>query len=199
MVAARAPRPTGADRTDRGAATVSPVRKRSLAFFLAAAGLFGVGACGCSSSPSASPSTTSTTGAPVSSDDPGQWLSGQAGRWNAALNADQNSVNTAASTTNGVSNSTYFSQLADACTKMLDDAEKAKTIPAAPVSTLQDAWKGMLAATEIYADYCLQVVHSQSTAELAAWKNSLKSMNSANRKWNLQVSKVQNAAAASSG
>lgn len=179
---------------------MSPVRKRSLAFFLAAAVLFGVGACGCSSSSSASPSTTSTTsttGAPVSSDDPGQWLSGQAGRWNAALNADQNSVSAAASATSGVSNSTYFSQLADACTKMLHDAEKARTIPAAPVSTLQDAWNGMLAATETYADYCLQVAHSQSTADLAAWKNSLKSMNSANRKWNVEVSKVQNAAASS--
>lgn len=178
---------------------MSPVRKRSLGFFLAAAALFGVGACGCSSSSSASPSTTSTTGAPVSSDDPGQWLSGQAGRWNAALNADQNSVDTAASATSGVSNSAYFSQLADTCTKMLHDAEKARTIPAAPVSTLRDAWNGMLAATETYADYCLQVAHSQSTADLASWKNSLKSMNSANRKWNVQVSKIQNAAAASSG
>jgi hypothetical protein len=183
---------------------VSAVRKRSSAFVLAAAALFGVGASGCSSS-SASPSnastssTTSTSGAPDFSGDPSQWLSAQAGKWNAALNADQNSVNTAAAATNDASTSTYFSQLAGACTKMLDDAGKATSISAAPVATLQDAWKGMLSATETYADYCLQVAHSQSTSDLTAWKNSLKSMNSANRKWNAEVSKIQNAAAGSSG
>jgi hypothetical protein len=180
---------------------VSPVRKRSFAFVLAAAALFGVGACGCSSS-WASPSNASTTSTPASrgfSGDPTQWLSAQAGKWNAALNADQNSVTTAAAATTDASTSTYFSQLAEACTNMLDDAGKAKNIPAAPGTTLQDAWKGMLAATETYADYCLQVAHSRSTAELTAWKNSLKSMNSANRKWNAEVSKIQNAPAGSSG
>lgn len=169
------------------------MRKGSFALFLAAAALVGVGASGCSSSSSASPSTPSTTAAPASTGDPSQWLSAQAGRWNATLNADQNSVNAAASATSGASDSTYFSQLADACTKMLDDAAEAKTIPAAPVTSLRDAWIGMIAATETYADNCLEVTHSQTTSDLTAWKNSLKTMNSANRKWNVEVSKVQNA------
>jgi hypothetical protein len=192
---------------------VSPVRRGSFAFFLAAATLLGVGACSCGSSSSARPSTastpstgstastgstTSTTGASASSGDPSGWLTAQAGQWNATLNADQNSVDAAASASGGVSGSTYFSQLSAACTKMLADAGKAKTIPGAPSAALESAWNGMLAATEVYAEECLQVVDTRSTADLTAWKGGLKSMNTANHKWNLEVSKVQDEAAASS-
>jgi hypothetical protein len=177
---------------------VSPVRRRSSAVFLAAGALFGVGACGCGSSSSAPPSTTSTTATPASSAHLSQWLVSQAGQWNAALNGDQGSVDTAASATSGVSSSAYFSRLSGACTKMLDDAEKGRTVPPAPSTTLEDAWNGMLTATETYANRCLRVVHTQSSSDLTAWKDSLTSMNSANRTWNQEVAKVQNASSSTS-
>ncbi len=135
----------------------------------------------------------------ASSGGPIGWLAGQAGRWNATLNGDQNSVDAAASTTSGVSNATYFSRLSAACTKLLDDAGNARTIPAAPTPNLEEAWTGMLGATEAYANECIQVTRSQSDSDLTAWKNGLKSMNAANQTWNSEVAKVHNASAAPSG
>jgi hypothetical protein len=182
---------------------VSPVRRGSFAFFLAAATVLCVGAGGCTTSASSSspPSTSSppTTAPAASSAGPRDWLAGKAGRWNATLNGDQNSVDAAAATTSGVSSATYFSELSAACTRMLDDAGKARTIPGAPTVTLQDAWIGMLGATEAYANECIQVARSQSNADLTVWKNGLKSMNAANQTWNSEVGKVHHASASSSG
>jgi hypothetical protein len=176
---------------------VSPVRRSFSALFLAVAALLVVGAFGCTPASSAPPSTT----APHTSDahpSPApsaaaadEWLSGDAGRWNSALNGDQNSVDSAATTTGGVSTSAYFSRLSAACATMLDDAEKATSVNSAPERALEDGWKGMLAATETYAKACLQVVRSRSTSALDGWKDTLRSMNAANQKWNQAVAAVR--------
>ena len=149
------------------------MRRSVFALFLAAVVLTGVGAAACGSPASAPTSTT----AAASSGNSKEWLAAQAGRWNTALNHDQNSVDSAAATTTGLSSAAYFSRLEDACTKMRDDARSSTRVPEAPTATLQEAWSGMLAATETYANRCLEVAHSQSNSAVSDWKSSLQSMN----------------------
>ena len=159
--------------------------------------LAGVLATACSSDAS-SASSTSSTAAPSAASQLA-WLSAHVRQWNAALNGDQNAVDTAAAAGSSGSSSTFVKNLETACSKMLSDVSKAETVPKAPSATLQRAWKGMLSATETYATKCLKVAQSGSSSDLTDWQNSLKSMNSASETWNTAVNAVRTAAGKTSG
>ena len=157
---------------------------------IALAGLF-AGGCGASSSAS----STTSTAASATKVTPREWLTADAEHWNRQLNTDQNSVDAAAGTASGSSSSTYFSHLTSACTKLRNDAQKAMDAPKAPTASLQSAWNAMLSATVTYASKCLQLRHSNSSGDVAAWQNTLTSMNAANDTFN----RVADAAANASG
>ena len=144
--------------------------------------LAGLAAAGCGASSSA-PSPTSTVAA-TANVTPREWLASNAAHWNNQLNKDQNDVDSAAGTTSGVSSSTYFKRLTSVCTKLQDHAQQAMGVSKAPTASLQSAWDGMLAATEVYASKCLQLAHSHSASDSTAWQNTLTTMNTANDNFN---------------
>ena len=152
---------------------------------VSAAGFFGAA---CSSSSTSPPSTTT---APASHVTPVAWLSSNAKQWNSRLNGDQTRVAAAAAATSGVSASSFFARLRSKCLQLRDDVQKAMNAQRAPTAALQNAWQGMLSATADYASKCLELAHSDTTADVTAWQNSLTAMNKANDNFN----KVANAAA----
>ncbi len=171
-------------------------RKQMVAF--AAAGAIGValvlGGCGGASSvPASHPATTSASATPV------EWLTAHIAQWNARLNSDQNAVDTAASATKGVAANTFYGRLGSACTKMLDDAAKAKEVPRAPTAALESAWRAMVSATASYASRCMDLVRSRSPGDLSAWQNTLKTMNAASATWNSVVNAARTAATGPTG
>ena len=139
------------------------------------------GGCGAASSASSTTSTQVATGTKTT---PRAWLTTTAVHWNKQLNQDQNTVDTAAAATIGVSSSTFYSRLTSACTKLRDDARQAMSAPKAPTASLQEAWAAMLSATVSYASKCLTLPHSNSSADINAWQTSLTSMNNANDHFN---------------
>ena len=160
-----------------------------VAVSVALAGLLAAGCGGGSASP------TSTTASAATKATPLEWLTSNARQWNGRLNGDQSRVDSAASSTSGATASTFFAHLTAACTALRDDAQHAMDAPQAPTEKLQNAWNAMLSATETYASKCLELAHSDSTADVTAWQNSLKSMNDASGNFN----KVANAAAKVTG
>ncbi|MGA8726176.1 MAG: hypothetical protein WB565_14165 [Acidimicrobiales bacterium] len=151
---------------------------------VSAAGFFGA-ACGSSST--SPPSTT----APASHVTPVAWLSSNARQWNSRLNGDQTRVAAAAAATSDVSASSFFARLRSKCLQLRGDVQKAMNAERAPTTALENAWQGMLSATADYASKCLELAHSDTTADVTAWQNSLTDMNNANDNFN----KVANAAA----
>lgn len=152
---------------------------------VSAAGFFGA-ACGSSSA-----APPSTTAAPASHTTPVAWLSSNTRQWNSRLNGDQTRVAAAAAATSDVSASSFFARLRSKCLQLQNDVQKAMNAKRAPTAALQDAWHGMLSATADYASKCLELAHSDTTADVTAWQNSLTVMNNANDNFN----KVANAAA----
>ena len=70
---------------------------------------------------------------------------------------------------------------------MLEHADKAQSVPAAPSSSLTAAWAAMISKTKAYAAQCVTLTHTHSNADLLTWRTSLAVMNSANGKFNAAV------------
>jgi hypothetical protein len=177
--------------------------KRSSGLAVLAA-LFGLAVVGCGAGSSAAPtsskpppSSSSTTAATTAGSFTGSatsWLSSVAGPWSGRLNRDQQAVDSASSSTKSVSAAVYFARLKRACTALSKDAGGAEALPTAPSAQLDQAWKAMAAQTQAYADACLTLARTHANADLTAWQNSLKLMNSANASLNTVVDAVRGTA-----
>lgn len=114
------------------------------------------------------------------------WLNSRAEPWNHKMNADQNAIDKVTDDPN-IPSKRFFSNLNQACLKMLHDAGKADKVPAAPSSNLDEAWEVMIADTEVYAADCLDVTQDRTKADLTTWTKSGKTMESATAVWNTAV------------
>ncbi|HEY4928014.1 MAG TPA: hypothetical protein VIH95_02620 [Acidimicrobiales bacterium] len=167
----------------------------------AAAGLllagWGVAACGDSSaSPTTSTVTTSAAGTPIG------WLRTVAEPLNHKLNADQTAIDAASSSgTSGTSGKTaaFFTKLGQACHQMLSDAHQAQALSPAPSAKLDSAWRAMADTTAAYANHCVTLSTSHSSADFTKWDNSLSAMNAASVGFNAAVAVVRGTSAGGSG
>jgi hypothetical protein len=152
-----------------------------------------VGGCGGTASGSPGAPVPAHRAAPV----PGppssnlNWLTGKAEPWNHTLNQDQTAIDVATTATSTSDSKAYFTRLGTACQTMLEHADQAQSVPAAPSSSLTAAWAGMISKTKAYASQCVTLTHTHSNADLLTWRTSLAVMNSANGKFNTAVAAVR--------
>jgi hypothetical protein len=157
-----------------------------------------VAALGCGGATSSAPPSASSASGDRAAAAGFTWLRDKAEPWNHALNADQRTIDAAGAAGN-VSGTAYFAQLGSGCSKMLGDAQKARTIERAPSPGLDQAWRAMLAGTETYASDCLTLVRTHADRDLTTWNNSLTAMNAVAGAWNAVVTATRNGAHPSSG
>jgi hypothetical protein len=157
-----------------------------------AVGLVAAGCGGTSSgSPSAPVPAQRAAAPPGSASSDVNWLTAKAEPWNHTLNQDQTAIDVATTATSTSDSKAYFTRLGTACQAMLEHADKAQFVPAAPSSSLTAAWAAMISKTKAYAAVCVTLTRTHSNADLLKWRNSLAVMNSANGKFNTAVAAVR--------
>jgi|GEM_PF-6563597 len=178
-------RPRSEDRWTRSAATVR------LAVLVGAMATGGATAAACGGSTSAPATTSAGTTATTAPGTVYGWLASVAVPENRRLNAAQDAVVIASKPSATESAGTFFTKLGAECTSLQSAVAHARSVAPSPSTGLNAAWAAMVQATSTYADDCITVSRSHSSADLTRWESDLTKLNAANAALNSVVGPIR--------